>query len=89
VSSASVCPVAITTIRRGGAGIVVTPPKWVIVRGKTPSASGAPIPGGIDIGPGGVDSGGSPAGDGLAHPPRATSAASIVATTARTDTDTS
>ncbi|GAA1324211.1 hypothetical protein GCM10009610_56130 [Pseudonocardia xinjiangensis] len=45
---------AITTTRRGGELIVVVPPKWCIVRGNTPSPSGAPIPCGIATGPGGA-----------------------------------
>jgi hypothetical protein len=95
VRIASIWPVAITTTRCGGAAIVVTPPKCVIVRGKTPSASGAPIPPGIDVGPGrrsaGAEGGTSLTGGELAHPLRAASAVSAATaiTGTRPNTETS
>jgi hypothetical protein len=65
----------------------------VTVRGKVPSGSAAPIPSGIDVGPGasgraGATAGGSPTAGELAHPLRATSAATATTGT-RPNTGTS
>jgi uncharacterized cupin superfamily protein len=67
-----------------------------MVRGKTPSGSGAPIPSGIAVGPGAVSARAgavttSPTGGELAHPLRAASAASVATaiTGTRPNTETS